>query len=319
MKAMILAAGLGTRLRPLTNTQPKALLPVANRPLIHYTLLLLRRFGITDVVINLHHHGEKIVEALGDGSSLGMQIRYSPEPKILGTGGGIKQAHELLTGGTFLVINSDILIDLNIDKLVECHHRRRAAVSMVVRADHEATHYGAIEVDTHERIRRILGRGGPAPRTLRQFMFTGVHILEPRVFDFVPDTGFSSITDIYIKMLTHGEKLFAYVTKGAWMDLGAPERYNEANRQLESGQLKLGYLRQWQPLGLPSVDPLTIAARRGRTRPSHQPIEKTRLEASSAEKYRRHAVKRPAGKASRPSATEKQHRPSRARARRSGL
>lgn len=243
MKAMILAAGLGSRLRPLTDEQPKALLPVADRPLIAYTLLLLKRFGITDVVINLHHHGKKISQALGDGASMGMRIRYSWEPTILGTGGGIKQARELLAGGTFLVINSDILIDLNLDKVVEFHRRRKAAVSMVVRTDREAARYGAIGLDTHDRVRSILGRGGRTRGQLHQFMFTGVHILEPRVFDFIPGNAFSSITDVYIEMLTRDEKLFGYVSKGVWMDLGTPERYHEANRLLASNQLKLGYLK----------------------------------------------------------------------------
>jgi NDP-sugar pyrophosphorylase family protein len=256
MKAMILAAGFGTRLRPLTNELPKALLPVANRPLIHYTLLLLKRYGITDIVINLHHQGKKIADALGDGAAMGVRVRYSWEPTILGTGGGIKQARQFLTGGTFLVINGDILVDLNLDKIVEGHHRRKAAVSMVVRADPEAAAYGAIELDGHDRIRRILGRGGQTAGPLRQFMFTGVHLLEPSVIDAIPGNGFSSITDVYIAMLLRDEKLFGHVMKGAWMDLGTPERYQDADRRLSNGQLKLSYLR---PSGVgqePTLQPL---------------------------------------------------------------
>jgi len=240
---MVLAAGLGTRLRPLTEEVPKALLPVAGRPLIHYPLLLLKRYGITEIVINLHHHGNKIVEALGDGGAMGLRLHYSPEPTILGTGGGIKQARQLLGGGTFLVMNSDILIDLNLDKVVEFHHRRKSTVSMVVRSDPEAARYGAIELDAQDRIRTIVGRGGHAAGALRQFMFTGVHILEPSVFDAIPGQGFSSITDVYIAMLQRSEKLFGYVMRGAWMDLGTPERYQEANRLLEAGRLKLPYLK----------------------------------------------------------------------------
>lgn len=243
MRAMILAAGFGTRLRPLTSDLPKPLLPVGDRPLIHYTLLLLKRYGITEVIINLHHHGKKIADALGDGAALGMKIRYSWEQQILGTGGGIKHAAEFLSGGTFLLINSDILIDLNLDKLVEYHHRRKATVSMVLRADPDVAAYGAIELDGRDRVRRILGRGSQTGGPLRQFMFTGAHILEPSVLEWIPDKGFSSITDIYIAMLQRDEKLFGYVMKGAWMDLGTPERYQEANRLLASGRLKLGYLK----------------------------------------------------------------------------
>jgi len=243
MKAMILAAGLGTRLRPLTEETPKALLPVAGRPLIQYPLLLLKRYGITDIVINLHHHGNKIAAALGDGQDMGLRLHYSWEPTILGTGGGIKQARQLLGGGTFLVMNSDILVDLNLDKVVEFHHRRKSMVSMVVRSDPEAAQYGAIELDAQDRVRKIVGQGSHAAGALRQFMFTGVHILEPSVFDAIPGQGFSSITDVYIAMLQRNEKLFGYIMKGAWMDLGTPERYQEANRLLGAGQLKLSYLK----------------------------------------------------------------------------
>jgi len=267
---MILAAGLATRLRPLTNELPKALLPVANRPLIHYTLLLLKRYGITDIVINLHHHGKKIADALGDGATLGVRIRYSWEPTILGTGGGIKQARQFLTGGTFLVINGDILIDLNLDKIVEGHHRRKAAVSMVVRADPDAATYGAIELDGHDRIRRMLGRGSQTATPLRQFMFTGVHLLEPSVIEAIPGSGFSSITDVYISMLLRDEKLFGYVMKGTWMDLGTPERYREADRLLGAGQLKLGYLKPAVVAQEPALQPARQTAPRtpSATRPA---------------------------------------------------
>lgn len=250
MKAMVLAAGLGVRLRPLTDTVPKALIPVAGRPLIHYPLLLLKRYGITDIVINLHHHGKMIVEALGDGRAMGLRLQYSWEPTILGTGGGIKQARELLGETTFLVMNSDILVDLNLDKVVQFHHHRESAVSMVLRADPRADQYGAIELDGRDRIRTIIGQGGRGSveaGEVRRFMFTGVHILEPTVFDAIPGPGFSSIIDVYIALLRRDEPLFGYVMKGAWMDLGTPERYQEANRLLEAGQLGLTYLKPAGP------------------------------------------------------------------------
>jgi NDP-sugar pyrophosphorylase family protein len=261
MKAMVLAAGLGTRLQPLTKQMPKALLPVAGRPLIHYPLLLLKRYGITDIVINLHHHGHKIIDVLGDGRAMGLRLHYSQEPTILGTGGGIKQARQWLGETTFLVINSDILVDLNLDDVVEFHRRRHATVSMVVRTDPDVARYGVIELDGQDRIRTIIGHGGQEGQgsagagSLRPFMFTGVHLLEPSVFDAIPGHGFSSITDVYIAMLQHDEPLFGYVTKGAWMDLGTPERYQEANRLLGAGRLRLSYLKPADPAAPHRVDP----------------------------------------------------------------
>ncbi|TMA57495.1 MAG: hypothetical protein E6J80_06270, partial [Deltaproteobacteria bacterium] len=118
MRAMILAAGRGTRLRPLTNTVPKALVPVAGRPLIEYGLLFLKAQGIEEVVINLHHLGEEISAALGDGSLYGLRLTYSPEDPILDTGGGIKKVQAFLDGGTFIVLNCDTILDLDLGALL---------------------------------------------------------------------------------------------------------------------------------------------------------------------------------------------------------
>ncbi|HTP41420.1 MAG TPA: nucleotidyltransferase family protein [Nitrospiria bacterium] len=259
MKAMVLAAGLGTRLRPLTDTIPKALLPVAGRPLIHYPLLWLKRYGITEMVINLHHHGQQIADSLGDGRAMGLTLHYSWEPTILGTGGGIKQARRLLGEKPFLVVNSDIVIDLNLDKVVEFHHRKQSAVSMVLRADPDAERYGIVELDGQDQIQTIVGQGGQGGRgragsaTLRRLMFTGVHLLEPSVFDAIPGDGFSSITDVYIAMLQRDERLCGYVMKGTWMDLGTPERYQEADQLLRSGRLVLSYLKSAESAATPAV------------------------------------------------------------------
>ncbi|MGE0684406.1 MAG: NDP-sugar synthase, partial [Candidatus Binatia bacterium] len=155
MRAMILAAGLGTRLKPLTNTVPKALVPVAGRPLIEYSLLFLRSQGITEVVINLHHLGGKIREALGDGSLYGMRIFYSPEDPILETGGGIKNAQSLLDGETFMVVNCDTILDLNLQEALKFHHQKQAVATLVLRSDPDVDHYGVIQTNDQGRIRRI--------------------------------------------------------------------------------------------------------------------------------------------------------------------
>src|SRR4029453_12940338 len=130
MRAMILAAGFGTRLRPLTNTVPKAIVPVAGRPLIEYGLLFLQSQVVDEVVINLHHLGEKIRAALGDGSAYGLRILYSPEDPILETGGGIKKAQSLLEGETFIVLNSDTIIDLDLNAVLAMHRQNQATATL---------------------------------------------------------------------------------------------------------------------------------------------------------------------------------------------
>ncbi|MBI3812359.1 MAG: NDP-sugar synthase [Nitrospirae bacterium] len=233
MKAMILAAGLGTRLRPLTDNLPKPLLPLEGRPLIEYTLLLLRKYGITDVIINLHYQGEKIMQALGDGSRWGMKIRYSEEPRILGTAGGIKKVEPLLFGESFLVINSDILVEIHLDRLIELHQREKAAATLVLREDPEVDRWGAVGVDPHNRIRQFLGKPDWTGEPLSKRMFAGIHVMDPRVLAYIPGQGFSTIVDVYIEMIRKGERLVGQTVKDYWVDIGTPERYRHAQEDLK--------------------------------------------------------------------------------------
>lgn len=247
MRAMILAAGLGTRLRPMTNNLPKPLLPVAGRPLMMYSLLWLKKYGIRDVIINLHYQGEKIEKELGDGARLGMNIAYSREPEILGTGGGIKKAVRFLSGphaGSFVVVNGDILVDTNLDKVVEFHHRKKATATMVLREDPRAAAYGTIEIDAKGMVRQFLGRlPQNSTEKLTPLMFTGIHILEHKALSYIPAHRFYPITEAYLAMLTKGERICGYMMKGYWSDLGTPERYREADTALTKGRTRLSYIR----------------------------------------------------------------------------
>ncbi|HEY6085824.1 MAG TPA: nucleotidyltransferase family protein, partial [Nitrospira sp.] len=144
MKAMILAAGLGTRLRPLTNTMPKPLLPVAGTPLIVWNLLLLKRHGFRDVIVNLHHLGPMIEQAVGNGAKYGLRIWYSQEPVILGTGGGIKQAEPNFSGEPVLILNGDTLVEIDLEALCAFHEQHRAMATLVLRCDPEAARWGLV-------------------------------------------------------------------------------------------------------------------------------------------------------------------------------
>ena len=154
MRAMILAAGLGTRLRPLTNTIPKPLLPVGGTPLIVWNLLLLKRHGFRQVVINLHHLGPMIEQTLGTGSKFGIRIIYSHEPVILGTGGGIKQAEPHFSGEPVLILNGDTLVELDLEALCDFHRLRNAAATLVLREDPDAARWGLVS----SRSLEVLGR-----------------------------------------------------------------------------------------------------------------------------------------------------------------
>lgn len=217
MKAMVLAAGLGTRLRPLTLDRPKPLVEVAGRPLIAYGLLLLRRHGITDVVINLHHRGEALRAALGDGSQYGVRIIYSPEDPLLDTGGAIKNAEPLLADDDFVVLNADTIIDLPLERLIAAHRERRATATLVLRRDPDQQRYGLVEIDDRGRVRRFLGQPAAAPVGLTAYMFAGLHLLSPRVFRHMPTLRPFSITrETYPTLLAEDEPFYGLPFDGFW-------------------------------------------------------------------------------------------------------
>lgn len=239
MKAMILAAGFGTRLRPLTNTVPKPLLPVAGTPLIVWNLLLLKRHGFHDVVVNLHHLGPIIEQVVGNGSKFGLRIIYSKEPVILGTGGGIKQAEPYFSGEPVLILNGDTLVELDLEALCLFHREREAAATLVLREDPDAAQWGLIEVGADDRIVRITGKGRPGLEPTIPRMFAGIHILTPRLLrDALKGSAFS-IIDPYISAIERGEKVLGYDLTGYWSDIGTPERYTQAERDAEAGLISL--------------------------------------------------------------------------------
>ena len=239
MKAMILAAGLGTRLRPLTNTIPKPLLPIAGTPLIVWNLLLLKRHGFHDVVINLHHLGPMIEQALGNGSKYGLRIYYSHEQVILGTGGGIKQAEPHFSGDSVLVLNGDTLVELDLEALCAFHRRHHAAATLVLRSDPDAARWGLVEVDAGGRIVRITGQWKSESGPTQERMFAGIHILNPRLLRDVPKGKESSIIDAYVAAIQREEPVYGYDLTGYWSDIGTTERYAQAEHDATKGLIRL--------------------------------------------------------------------------------
>ncbi len=246
MRAMILAAGLGTRMRPLTDTLPKALVPVAGRPLIEYALLFIKSHGIEEVVINLHHLGSKLTEALGDGSSYGLRITYSPEDPILDTGGGIKKAQPFLDGEPFLVLNADTILDFDLTAFLTAHRQTNTIGTLLLRPNPDEEQYGLIETDQNGRVRRI--RGEPSEievnEPLSTFMFTGCQVLEPRIFNAMPaGRAFSTTHELYPQLIRTGETLHGVMHAGPWLVVDDTQGIARATKAVVSGQLRLSYLR----------------------------------------------------------------------------
>jgi mannose-1-phosphate guanylyltransferase len=239
MKAMILAAGLGTRMRPLTDHCPKPLLPLLLQPMLDHILAQLLRHGIRDVIINLHHHAEQLARWLGDGSRWGVHLSLSFEPEILGTAGALKRVEPLLRDAPFFVLNADVLIDVDLQALWHWHCQRQALVTMVLRPDPAARSYGAVLVDADDCVQLINGRPSThVPATGQEMMFACVQVIDPQVLERIPPDCFSMTTsDVYPALIECNEAVYGYRYTGYWMDIGAPERYLQAHWDMLNGAL----------------------------------------------------------------------------------
>jgi NDP-sugar pyrophosphorylase family protein len=241
MRAMILAAGYGTRLWPLTEDRTKPAIPILGRPLVGYVAEYLGRFGFQDVVVNLHHRPDSVRAALGDGSRFGVRLEYIEEPVILGTSGALDNARHLLEGDTFVVVNGKIITDINLADALSTHRRTNALATLVLKPNPLRERFSIVRT----RDGLIEGFGGmPAPLASDNvsggaddgdapLMFTGIQILEPRIFDYIPRGVFShSTTEVYPPAIRRGERIVAHVADGIWYELSTIPRYLEISLAL---------------------------------------------------------------------------------------
>lgn len=231
-RAMILAAGLGTRLRPITLKTPKPLLSLDGTVLIDHQLRYLARSGMKAVAINLHHLGDRIKEHVGDGSRYGLEINFSEEEEILGTGGGVKKAARFFGRKPFVVLNSDALIDADIGELIKAHMESGVQATMVVKRLLDGDGYTPLDVG-EDKIIRDFGSGN--------YFFTGLQVLGPEIFDTLPPSGTQAclIGDGYKRMLERGGRIGAFLYDGYFNDMGTPERYEQAKVDVAKGTFKL--------------------------------------------------------------------------------
>jgi len=244
MRAMVLCAGLGTRLRPLTTLWPKPAMPFFGRPLLRYALASLRQLGVTEVGINTHHLPE-VMEAVAQSECrrVGLSLTVAHEAgEIQGTGGGIRGLKDFLSGGTSVVLNGDVLFAVDLAPIVEAHEASGADATMVLLPMPEGETYNAVELDEASAVRRIAGKG-PGGDRLSGWHFTGVHVLSPRVFDFMAPTGPIDINhDVYVKLIEAGGTVRGHVVAESdvyWSDLGTPQRYAATHRDVLFGQVPL--------------------------------------------------------------------------------
>ena len=242
---MILAAGFGTRLFPLTIDRTKPAIPFLGKPLVGYVAEYVAKFGFKDVVVNLHHQPDSVKKALGDGSDYGVKIHYTEEnPHILGTAGALDNARHLLEDGTFVIVNGKIITDINISEAVETHRKSGAMATMVLKPNVKREKF--TEVDTENGF--LTGFGDYAhPFTAEEIrdttgelhtplMFTGIQILEPGVFEYIPRNVYSDIVPtFYNPALKNGERIAVHVTDANWFELSTIPRYLDVSLEMMNG------------------------------------------------------------------------------------
>lgn len=238
MKAMIMAAGIGTRLRPLTYSVPKPMMPLANRPVLEYTLQLLKKHNITEVTINLYTAPEMITGYFGDGSSLGMKINYSVEKELMGTAGGVKKVEDFF-GETFLVMSGDGLTDINLTEVIEFHRQKKALGTMVLKEVDTRFEYGVTMVDNENRIEKFVEKpnwGDVFCNTVN----TGIYVFQKEIFNFMPANKFYDFGhDLWPLLLEKGEKIFGYLREEYWCDIGNLNEYKKAQQSILEGKVEI--------------------------------------------------------------------------------
>ena len=235
MKALLLAGGQGTRLRPLTLQTPKPIVPIFDRPFLYYQLDLLRRVPeIDEVILSLNYQPLRIEEIFGDGRDLGIRIRYLVEPEPLGTAGAIKYAEQYLPDSV-VVFNGDVLVGIDLAAVIRLHRERGARATIVLTPVENPTAYGLVETAADGRVRRFLEKPTQDEITC-DTINAGIYVLEPDTFDRIPAGQPWSIERSYFPSLVErGELFMAYVHRGYWIDIGTPAKYVQVHRDIMSG------------------------------------------------------------------------------------
>lgn len=249
MKAMILAAGLGTRLRPLTDDRPKALVEIQGHTLLEITLKRLRSVGVRDVIVNVHHFADKVVDYLGANDNFGMHVEISREELLLDTGGGLKKAAYFLSGQSgnedepFLLHNVDVLSTIDLNRMVRFHRQRGALATLAVQ-ERETSRYLLFD-ENGVMCGRRAGRDG-TPELVRDaarfeaLAFAGVHVISPRLLSMLGEEKAFSIITAYLRLAGQGEKIQAFRADGYyWRDLGRPESIARASQDVADGKYSI--------------------------------------------------------------------------------
>jgi NDP-sugar pyrophosphorylase family protein len=240
VKAMILAAGVGSRLDPLTRNLPKPMVPIINRPVIEHIVEKLKKHGVTDIMVNLHYLGDVIQAHLGDGSRWGVNICYANEDRLWGDAGSVKRAEEFLQGGTFLVVGGDDISDIDLSRMLKYHREKKAVATLALSLVDDPSEYGIVLMNERGRITRFLEK--PKGEVIfSNTANTGIYVFEPEVFDVIPrgvSYGFGH--NVFPQLLEQKRPLFGYLTSSYWRDVGNLQVYRRTHYDALEGRVVLG-------------------------------------------------------------------------------
>ena len=267
MKAVILAGGEGTRLRPLTSNQPKPMLPMANRPMMEHIVALLAEHGFDDIVVTVAFLANQIRNHFGDGSDYGVRLRYATEETPLGTAGSVRNAADELED-TFLVIAGDVLTDIDLTEVVKAHQAANAFGTIALKRVDNPLEFGIVITREDGQIDRFLEKPTWG-QVFSDTINTGIYVLEPDVFDYIPlgeVVDFSG--DVFPAMLKRGKPLYGYVADGYWEDVGTLEAYLRAHQDILENKvdIEIDGFRMGEDVWLGVRPPLVAVAAMDRKR-----------------------------------------------------
>ncbi len=237
MKAVIMAGGKGTRLRPLTSNQPKPMIPIANTPCMEHIVRLLERYGFDDILVTLEFMPEVIQDYFGDGSKWGVKMEYSIEEEPLGTAGSVKYVEDRLTE-RFVVVSGDALTDVDLDQAVALHEERGAEVTLVLKKVEDPSGFGIVVVDDEGRVTEFLEKPDP-DEVFSYTANTGIYIVEPGVLQDIPEgQEYDWSKELFPKLLQEERPIYGYVMESYWEDIGDIEQYMSAQRDVLDGKVR---------------------------------------------------------------------------------
>jgi mannose-1-phosphate guanylyltransferase / phosphomannomutase len=239
MKAVIIAGGLGTRLRPLTLNTPKPLVPVINRPFTFFQIELLRKHGIKEIIINLHYHASQIIESLKDEERIGVKFYFSLEEEALGTAGAVKNAEEYFDEEPLVVLNGDILTNINISDVVNFHKKNNATVTIAAIPVDDPTKYGLMLTDESGKILQFIEKPNWEGVTTN-WINAGIYVIDPKIFKEVPKgENYSFERQVFPQILASGRPMYAFKSEAFWLDIGDPGKYMLAHRAILRGDIEV--------------------------------------------------------------------------------